>query len=91
MLNLSNTESRQKRLKKYRLERDISIYKLAEDIGINYSSVSYWENGKKYPRHDMIIALEDYFNRPYRDLFTDLTDKEIKILDDLQKLKKMSL
>lgn len=82
--------SRPKRLKKYRIERGITIYQLAEIVGVNYSSVSYWENGKKHPRHKMINALEDYFNRSYRDLFTDLTDSETKILDDLQKLKKMS-
>lgn len=86
---MEKTNYKPKRLKKYRIEKDISIYQLAEDLGVNYSTISYWENGKKYPRHDMIIALEDYFNRAYRDLFTDLTDNEIKIINDLQNLRKM--
>jgi len=74
--------SRPKRLKKYRLEKGISIYDLAEIVGTNFSTVSYWENGKRYPRHEKIIALEDYFGKAYRDLFTDLTDDEIKLINN---------
>lgn len=87
---MSNNEIRPKRLKKYRIEKGISIYELGEIVGANFSTVSYWENGKKFPRHDKIIALEDYFGRAYRDLFTDLTDYEMKILEDLEKIRKMN-
>lgn len=83
-----SNKTRPKRLKKYRIEKGISIYDLAEIIGVNHSTVSYWENGKKYPRHEKIIELEDYFERPYRDLFTDLTDREIEFLGELEKLNK---
>ncbi|WP_338472517.1 helix-turn-helix transcriptional regulator [Niallia sp. XMNu-256] len=79
-----------KRLKKYRIEKGISIYDLAEIVRADPSTISYWENGKKYPRHEKIIALEDYFERHYRDLFTDLTDHEIKVLENLEKLKRLN-
>lgn len=81
--------ARPKRLKKYRVEKGITIYELAEVLGVNHSTVSYWENGKKYPRHEKIIELEDYFERPYRDLFTDLTDREMEILENLERIKKI--
>lgn len=72
------------RLKKYRLEHptQVTIYSLASAMGVNSSTVSYWENGKKYPRHDMIIFLEDFFGKPYRDLFTDLSDEETREVEE---------
>lgn len=85
---MTNEDVKPKRLKKYRIEKGISIYELAEIVDANFSTISYWENGKRYPRHDKIIELEDYFGRPYRDLFTDLTDDEIKSLDTLEQSRK---
>ncbi|AIW03343.1 transcriptional regulator [Bacillus phage Mater] len=76
-----------KRLRKYRMDAGYTIYTLADKLeeilgkGVHYSSISYWENGEKVPRIGTIVALEDLFNVGYRELFSDLTDDEIKELD----------
>jgi transcriptional regulator with XRE-family HTH domain len=70
-----------KRLKKYRTDKGFTIYSLAERLGVNFSTVSYWENGKKYPRHEQILNLEEIFGKQYSDLFRDLTPEEIKDLE----------
>ncbi|QDP42842.1 helix-turn-helix protein [Bacillus phage vB_BmeM-Goe8] len=77
-----------KRLKKYRTDAGLTIYtladRLAKEMGksVNYSSVSYWENGEKFPRQKTLRALEDMFGVGYRDLFDDLTPEEIEELEN---------
>lgn len=66
-----------KRLKKYRMDRGLTIYTLADELGIHYSTVSFWENGVKFPRQGKMMELEDYFDKSYRDLFKDLTEEEL--------------
>ena len=70
-----------KRLKKYRMDAGYTIYSLAEKLNVNYSTVSYWENGIKHPRHNKIVELEDLFNVSYRELFSDLTEEEAEELE----------
>lgn len=49
-------------LRRY-MERDHrTIARLAEDLGLPFSTVSDWVHGKKYPRMDKVQALADYFN-----------------------------
>lgn len=85
---MAKSEVRPKRLKKYRIEKGVSIYQLADVVDANFSTISYWENGKRYPRHEKILELEDYFEKPYRDLFTDLTDEELETLETLDQSRK---
>lgn len=85
---MAKNEARPKKIKKYRMEKGISIYELADIVGANFSTISYWENGKRYPRHEKIIILEDFFGKPYRDLFTDLTDEEIESIENLEIVRK---
>ena len=70
-----------KRLKKYRLDSGYTIYSLADRLGVNFSSISYWENGEKFPRRQKLEALEDLFGVGYRELFSDLTEQEIADLE----------
>ncbi|QIW88666.1 transcriptional regulator [Bacillus phage P59] len=70
-----------KRLKKYRLDAGYTIYTLADRLGVNFSSVSYWENGEKFPRRQKLEALEDLFGVGYRELFRDLTPEEMQELE----------
>ncbi|MCI8499844.1 MAG: helix-turn-helix transcriptional regulator [Clostridia bacterium] len=39
----------------------ISAYKLAKDLKIHQSTISYWRKGQTTPNADYIIALADYF------------------------------
>lgn len=75
------TKKAPKRLKKLRVDAGYTIYSLADKLNVNFSSVSYWENGIKHPRHDKIMELEDLFKVNYREMFTDLTDEEAKELE----------
>ena len=50
-----------KKLRKYRMDHGYTIYSLADRMGVSYSSVSYWENGEKFPKHGKILELEQIF------------------------------
>lgn len=67
-----------KRLRKYRSDRGFTIYSLADRLGVSYSSVSYWETGEKFPRHEKIMKLEEIFGVHYSELFTDMTPEEVQ-------------
>lgn len=49
------------KLKNLRNEKEISQLELANALGINQTTVSTWELGKKYPDFFNIIALAKYF------------------------------
>lgn len=82
---VTNKKKTPKVLKKVRMEAGYTIYSLAAELGVNFSSVSYWENGVKFPRHPLIVKLEDMFDLSYRELFTDLTPEQIKQVEDIEK------
>lgn len=79
--NMTKENRLPKRLKKYRIDAGYTIYSLADRLNVNYSTVSYWENGVKHPRHNKIVELEDLFKTSYRDLFSDLTEEEAAELE----------
>lgn len=81
VVRMGNSKPVPKRLKKYRIDAGYTIYSLAEKLNVNYSTVSYWENGIKHPRHNKIMELEDLFNVSYRELFSDLTEEEAEELE----------
>lgn len=67
-----------KGLRKHRINNGYTIYSLADRLGVSYSSVSYWETGEKFPRHDKILKLEEIFGVGYSELFRDLSEEEIR-------------
>lgn len=71
-----------KRMKKYRMDKGLTIYDLAKRLGVDHSSICNWENGQKYPRRGNLMALEDVLEASYRELFEDLTPEEIVEIDD---------
>jgi transcriptional regulator with XRE-family HTH domain len=78
-----------KKLKLYRVRSGETIYSLADKLGVNYSTVSYWENGKRYPRHDRIIQLCKMFKKEYTDLMEDMSSEE-ELEVSRKKVKKMT-
>lgn len=60
-----------KKLKKARIEAGYTVRSLAKEIGVNMSSISYWENGVKNPRERNKIKLEQVLNIPHVRLFED--------------------
>lgn len=70
-----------KRLKKFRMDSGYSINTLAAKLGVDSSTISYWESGKRFPRRNVLEQLEDLFNVSYRELFDDLTKAEMKEIE----------
>ena len=71
-----------KKLKKYRIDHGYTIYSLADKLGVNFSTVSYWENGEKFPRQKKMTQLEDIFKVGYRELFSDMSPDEIEEIEN---------
>ncbi|AMQ66587.1 transcriptional regulator [Bacillus phage Shbh1] len=70
-----------KRLKKYRMDSGYTIYSLADRLKVNFSTVSYWENGIKFPRPNKMMELEEIFGVSYRELFSDLSKEEVREIE----------
>ena len=50
------------RLKEIRQSKGITVNKLSKAIGVKPATISYYENGKRYPSIKHLLALSDYFN-----------------------------
>lgn len=51
-----------KRLKQIRLEKKLSQNEVALGIGVDISSISYWESGRYEPKATYIYRLANFFN-----------------------------
>ncbi len=49
-------------LKKLRKEKGVSIKKMAEELGINYTYISKLENSKGNPSSEVVEKISHYFN-----------------------------
>ena len=52
------------RLRDLRIEKGVGQNKLAADLGLSNSSISYWENAKQEPTASAIVKLATYFDVP---------------------------
>ena len=73
---LGNKEIFSKNIKKQILKSGKHRKQMSEDLGISYSTLTDWINGKKYPRIDKIEMLAEYFRISKSDLIEDF--EEIK-------------
>ena len=65
-------------LKRIRKQRKYSQLKVAMDLSISREALSYYENGKRSPDVDMLIALSNYFNVSIDFLITGEEFQKIK-------------
>ena len=80
MSNLGNKITMSNNLKRYLKINNITRSQLSESLGISYSTVSDWINGKAYPRIDKIEMMANYFGINKSDLVEDKANqKEIDI------------
>lgn len=63
-------------MKTVRMKKGYSVRALADEIGVNYSSISLWENGKRKPRSANAIKLEKKLGRPLQELLKDEVDTD---------------
>lgn len=57
------------RLRYLRKQDDATQQQVADALGVQKSTVSMWENGKRFPDFERLEALADYFNVPIRTFF----------------------
>ena len=50
------------RIRKLRMDKNLSLERLATELGINKSRIGMWENNGTVPRDDILIKLSKYFN-----------------------------
>ena len=80
MSNLGNKKTMSNNLKRYLRINKVSRTQLSESLGISYSTISDWVNGKSYPRIDKIEMMANYFGINKSDLVEDKSNqKEIDI------------
>ena len=80
MSNLDNKKTMSNNLKRYLRINKVSRTQLSENLGISYSTISDWVNGKSYPRIDKIEMMANYFGINKSDLVEDKANqKEIDI------------
>ena len=75
MSNLGNKITMSNNLKKYLKINNVSRNQLSESLGISYSKISDWINGKAYPRIDKIEMMANYFGIEKSDLVEDKSTK----------------
>ena len=49
-----------KKLKKLRMDNNVSAYKLCEDLHIHRGTLSNWETGKRTPDSDTLLKIANY-------------------------------
>ena len=49
-------------LKEIRKKKNLNQLKVAYDLSISREALSYYENGKRNPDLEMLVALSKYFN-----------------------------
>lgn len=58
-------------MKRVREKKGYSVRSLADEIGVNYSSISLWENGKRKPRNENATKLEKLLGMPLQELLKE--------------------
>ncbi len=51
-----------KRIKELRIERGLSLQKLANEIGVDKHAIIFWENETNEPKANYIVKLAKYFD-----------------------------
>lgn len=74
-MTTGNKDILAKNLKKYIAKSGRDRAEVAEALGVPYSTMTDWVNGKKYPRINNIEKLADYFNVSKSDLIEDFEEK----------------
>ena len=75
-MSIGSKEVLSRNLKKYITKSGKERNVIAEDLGLPYSTLTDWVNGKKYPRINNIEKLAAYFEVSKSDLIEDF--EEIK-------------
>lgn len=75
-MNIGNKEVFAKNLKKFMIMSGKDRKEVSKALGLPYSTLTDWMNGKKYPRINNIEKLAEYFGVSKSDLIEDFEDKK---------------
>ena len=71
------------KLKQLRADRDLSLDKFSEMLGLSASYINEIEKGKKYPKVEKIVQIANALNVPYDDLVSQKLDSDHRYLETL--------
>ncbi len=75
-MSLGNKEILAKNLKRFISRSGKDRREIADALGMPYSTLTDWVNGKKYPRINSIEKLATYFGVSKSDLIEDFEEKQ---------------
>ena len=81
MSDLGNKKIMAENIQHYLNKKGITRYKLADDLGLSYTTLSSWLQGKYYPRIDKIEKMANYFGVDKSDLVERRTPNNITKID----------
>ncbi len=76
-----------RRLRRLRLEKEISMIKVARALGISISSISSYENATKCPSLEVLIGLAEFYNVS-TDYLLGLDDRQFINIDGINDIQK---
>lgn len=63
-----------KNLRFLRENKNMSQEDLAKKLGVEFATISHWENKRREPKMDMVVKIASVFNIDEDILFSDLTE-----------------
>lgn len=88
MTTLGNKEIMSRNIQKYMKLHDLSRTDLCDALGVKYTTLTDWINGKTYPRIDKIEKMANYFNIRKSDLVESspaITPVPVSLSSDIHK------
>lgn len=76
-----------KKLKKLRLDNNLTQDELAEKIYVTRTAISKWETDKGYPSIDSLKQLSNLFQIGFDELISDADVENKRLLDEMQSKK----
>ncbi len=92
MTEIGNKEILARNLNKYMSINNIDRTKIANDLGIKYTTLTDWCNGNSYPHIDKIEMLANYFGINKSDLIEDISwDRNTRLANMEKKVVRVPL
>jgi len=74
MLKREYNNGKRRKMKSLREKRSVSLRQLADVLDVNYTTISYWENGKRTPEGENVEKLEKFFKTDISELMEEDPD-----------------
>lgn len=78
------------RIKELRKEKDVTQKELATFLGLTPKMISFYEKEERFPPHDIILKLSDFFDVSTDYLLGKISIKNIDNLSELELIEKLN-